>query len=518
MLYVLSKQIQHSTQCLKQKGKYWLCDVTIVSGDTGHSAWFQSRVQVLVRSLRSHQGGFSSPQLGDRLEEVGEPSVSSPSRRSLHLGRSLASRWQEYSPGPLRRLKKLFSAPSERDHSDDWDSEGDDVKKERPGSADVGRDCLESFPLLPGGSPSATVSQDVTGSEALREPQEDINRSLEEVHQKSFREDLFISDHPVICSQNLKNESGIHSPDIVSHTLRDPCYNKADDIHSKTSVPVTEDLHIPQNYGSNHPASFVPGNSDAGGETSDVECGRCILQQPHEFNKRFYVLTASSEDGDYEDRDWWQKDAMTQWRHADSDACTGKGRATVIQEDSGGSAVAAKEFAVCQGPPGAVDICLSAEEGTMATFDEEVEVLLKTSSEAQKMDAVPEASSCDVSCDMALNVEEEDIPCDRIAEAIARRVAVEEESSVDVSKPGIDTHIIVCDVDESDRPPLPFPNIILDVSDPPTSSEAASSHSQELHRTPKLQLQIATTSSQSAARKSPVTVQEWVDSLPLPNR
>jgi hypothetical protein len=446
----------------------------------------------------------------------------------LQLGRSLASRWQQYSPGPLRRLKKLFSAP-ERDRGDYWDSESDDVRKEQLESADdVGSSYLETRPLLPGESPVATGSKDSSDFEPVREPQQDINSSLEELRQKPFREELVVSDHRAICSQNLPNESSSDSSNIPVSPLRDPLYNKTDDSHSKTSVPVTEVLHIPQKHGCDDPTTFVPGNSNTG-ESYDVECNTSILQQPHDFNKQFYVLTASSEDGDDEDRECWQHGAMTQWRRTDSDTCSGKGRVTV-QEVSSGSVVAAKEFAVCQGPSGAVDIRL-CEEGTMATFingklDEEVEVLLKTATSAEvlSVDTVTEATCGEVSCNMARNVEEEfvhkleDSACDRTVEGIAGRVAVVHESSVVVTKSGMDTPIIVCDVDDPDRSPLPLPNIVLDVSHPPTSSEATSSHSQELHRLPKLQLQIATTCSQSAARKSPVTVQEWVDSLPIHHR
>jgi hypothetical protein len=422
----------------------------------------------------------------------------------------------------------LFSAPSEREHGGGWDSDGDDVRKEQADGVDI-NSYVETCPLLPGESPVATCSKDTSGFEADREPQQDINSSLSAVHQNPCSEELVVSDHPVKCSQNLPNKSSSDSSNIPDDSLRESSYHKANDSHSKTSVPVpvTEDAHIPQTYGSHGTAPCVPGNSDTG-KLHDVACSTSILQQQHDFSKQFYVLTAFSEDGDDEYRECWRHGAMTQWRRTDSEAGIVERLATVAQEGTTDFTVAEKGFAVCQGQFGAVDIG-DPEAARMATFvsgkfDEEVKALLKTSTETVSLGAVPEVACSGVTCNTAQNVREEfshkldDSACDKTVEGMPGLATVVHESSVVVTKPDMETSVVVCDVDETDRSPLPAPNIVLDVSHPNTSSEATSAHSQELHRPPKLQLQIATTCSQSAARKSPVTVQEWIDALPLNHR
>jgi hypothetical protein len=287
-------------------------------------------------------------------------------------------------------------------------------------------------------------------------------------------------------------------------------------------------LHIPQKYGSDHPISFVPENFDTG-ESYDFQCSTYIPQQEHDFNKQFYVLTAYAEDGDGGDGGGCrQHDAMTQWRRTESGACSVKGRAAVVQEGSTGVASAAKESAVCQGSSSG-----GAEEGATAAsvngrLDEEVEVLLRAvcGAEAPSASGVPEATRNEGTCSMARNRGEElphkleDSACDdETGEGVSRRLAlVHESSSVIVTKSDMDTPVVVCDGDEPDRSPRPLPNIVLDATDPPTCPEATPSHSQELRRPPTLQLRVASACSQSAARKSPVTVQEWIDSLPLNHR
>lgn len=475
--------------------------LTIVAGDTGHSAWFQTRVKVLVRSLRAQQGASSSPQWGDRVQEEDASSSSSlPSeRRSLQLGRSLASRWNQYSPGPLRRLKKFFSVTSERGH-DDWDSESKDTRNV---NVDDGRNYLKTVGELP----VATVSEDT-----FTKPRKNSN-GLTEVHQNTFPEELIVSDR----SEDLQKEPGSDSP---YNPHPDQLYAKENCTHSKTLIPNTERLHIPLEHNSEEPTSYIPSKSATG-------CDEVISNTPkqqHEFNKEFYILTTASDDD--ESRECWQQGEMTQWRLTDNDACTAKGRATDVRDGTNASALVAKEFALYQGLSGtdtSGDKLATLVNGKLG------ECVVKTvTGEKQSGAAVPVAVS--VGSTMSLNSktkclhEPQDSVCDEGMEGVSVRaetVSVVRECSVVVAKPDVETRVVGPDADELDCSTMSVPSIVLDQppsTEHPTSSGMSSSGSQGPQRHPKLQLHITSTCSQSPARKSPVTVQEWVDSLPLHHR
>jgi hypothetical protein len=496
--------------------------LTIVSGDSGHSAWFQSRVQVLVRSLRAQQGASSSPQWGDRVKEEGAPSSSAlPSeRRSLQLGRSLASRWNQYSPGPLRRLKKLFSVTSERGH-DDWDSESEDTKKEQSLNVDDGRNYQKTI----GESPIATASEDT-----FTEPRKDTN-GLKEVHQNTFPEELIVSDHSDKRSQDLQKESSTDSLNVPYSPHPDQPYIKENCTHSQTLIPTTERLHIPLKHDPEEPASYIPSNSAT--ECDEVICNTPIQQ--HEFNKEFYILTTASDEED-ESRECWQQGEMTQWRRTDNDACTAKRRATDVYEGTNDSALVSKEFALCRGLSGTDSSCHLGGDLVTLMNGKLGECVVKTaagenqSRAAVWVDTSSDAAGVSVGCTMSLNAETkclhepEDSVCGKGMKGMSVRaepVSVVREYSVVGAKPDVETPVVVSDADEPDCSTMSVPSIVLDVppsADHPTSSRLSSSDSQGPQRPPKLQLNITTTCSQSPARKSPVTVQEWVDSLPLHHR
>lgn len=477
--------------------------LTIVSGDIGHSAWFQSRVQVLVRSLRAQQGASSSPQWGDRVKEEDAPSSSSslPSeRRSLQLGRSLASRWNQYSPGPLRLLKKFFSVSSERGH-DDWDSES----KEEPVNVDDGSTYLKTI----GESPVATASEDT-----VTKSRKDTN-GLNEVHQNTFPEELTVSDHSDKRSEDLQKEPSSDSRSTPYSPHPDQLYDKENFTHSKTLIPATEHLHIPLKHNPEEPTSHIPSNSAT--ECDEVICN--TPKQQHEFNKEFYILTTASDEED-ESRECWQQGEMTQWRRTDNDACTAKGRSTDVREGTNNSALVSKEFALYQGLSG-TDKSATLINGKFA------ECVVKTVAGENQSGA---AVGVSVGSTMSLNAktkclhESEDSVCDKGTKGMSVRaepVSMVRECSVVVAKPDVETRLVVPDADESDCSTMPVPSIVLDQppsTDHPTSSGLSSSDSQGPQRPPKLQLHITSTCSQSSARKSPVTVQEWVDSLPLHHR
>jgi hypothetical protein len=115
----------------------------------------------------------------------------------------LANRWQQYSPGPFRRLKKFFSVGPERRH-DDWDAEGEDTRRQESVNVDDARNYVRSVGELP----IATVSEDT-----FTESPEDTN-GVDEIHRDIVAAKLIISDHSDKCSQDLKNESSIDSSNI----------------------------------------------------------------------------------------------------------------------------------------------------------------------------------------------------------------------------------------------------------------------------------------------------------------
>ena len=454
---------------------------------------------MLVRSLRAHQAGSSSPQCGGRHNEEREPSTPSPPRRPLQLGRSLASRWHQYSPGPLRRLKKFFSVSSEQEQNEGWDSEGDDARKE-PLVTAVGTDYSDGLPV-------ATGSKDAGVFEPAPEPQ-DINGSVKE-HRRTLDEELII-ERPEKCSQNLENRSSGDSGDIPAHSHPDPSHNEGKGTHFET---LTENLHIPQDD-IQEPPVYIPGLSD----TDDSSDGAGNTSTQKHFNKQFYVLTTASEDED--DRECWQQGAMTQWRRTDNDAGTVKRRATIVQDGTHDCGVGTKQLSSFQGSSDGVNTCYSEDELTVInrTFDEEAPVLVKTGTSEKQLSAVLSVGSTAgttsvLNCNMAQNVHEEclkleECACDKVGDPV-------------VTEPDMATALAVSDLDEPDRSILSLPSILLDLpqttDNPPNSSEATVSDSGP-QRPPKLQLQISTNCSQSSARKSPVTVQEWVDSLPLHQR
>ena len=497
-----------------------MCNIAVVTGDGGHSAWFQSRVQVLVRSLRAHQAGSLSPLCGDRPKAEEEPSRSvppPPPRRPLQLGRSLASRWQQYSPGPLRRLKKFFSVGSEQEQNECWESEGDDVRKEpvtshddvrkeEPVTSDVKRNNADDL-QVPCESPVATGSKDAGVFGKVRESQQDINDSVKE-HRGSLSEGLTITERRNRCSQNLDNKPSPVSGNIPTRSHPNPSHNNKNATHSDT-------LHILQ-HETQQPAVCLPEHPD----TDDSFDGEVNTSAQKDFNKQFYVLTAASEDDD--DRECWQQGAMTQWRRTDNGAGTVKGRATIVQDDIHDCAVISKQLAPFQGLSGDVNICHSEDELTLINrkLDEETrasgeigtsEKLLST---VLSVDGTGDTTSV-VNCSMAQNVDEE---CLKLEESGfdkgGEHVAV-------TTVPDMAASLAVSDVEEPPRSVMSVPSIVLELPQttdiPPNSSDVTVSDSGP-HRHPKLQLQISPNCTQSPARKSPVTVQEWIDSLPLHHR
>jgi hypothetical protein len=391
-------------------------------------------------------------------------------------------------------LKKFFSVTSEQDQNEDWDSEGDDVTKEQPETAEVSKDAGVFGPV--------------------REPQQDINNSVRE-HRRASSEELIINERPDRCSQNLENKSNSDSGKVPAHSHPDPSCNKENGTHSDTLIALTEDVHIPQ-YGTQEQAVCIPGLSD----TDDPIDGAGNRSTQKHFNKHFYVLTAASEDED--DRECWQQGAMTQWTHTNNDAGTVKGRATIVQDGTHNCAVIPKHFVRFQGLTGDVNTCHSENELTFINkkLDDEAPVFEKTETSEKSLiavlsvDGTGDTTSVVVNCNMAQNVDEgrlklEEGACDRGGDPVA------------VTEPDMATSLAVSDVDEPDRSIFSLPSIVLDLpqiaDNPPKSSDVTTSDS-GLHRRPNLQLQISTNCSQSPARKSPVTVQEWVDSLPLHHR
>lgn len=485
-----------------------MCNIAVVTGDGGHSAWFQSRVQVLVRSLRTHQAGSLSPLCGDRPKAEEEPSrsVSPPPRRPLQLGRSLASRWQQYSPGPLRRLKKFFSVSSEQEQNEGCESEGDDVRKEHPVTshddakkeqhvtADVKRNRTDDL----WESPVATGSKDADVFGTVTEPQEDINDSVEE-HWGALSEELTVSERRDVCSQNLENKPSPDSGNIPAHSHPHPSHNNENATYSET-------LHIPQ-HETEHP------------DTDDSFDGEGNTSAQKDFNKKFYVLTAASEDED--DRECWQQGAMTQWRRIDNGAGTVKGRATIVQDGIHDCAVISKQLAPFQGFSGDVNTCNSGAELTCINrkLDEETRASENTGTSEKllradfSIDGTGDTTSV-VNCSMAENVDEECLKleeggCDKGGEQVA------------VTVPDTATSLEVSDVEQPPRSVMSLPSIVLDLpetTDNPLNSSDVTISDSGPHRHPKLQLQISPNCTQSSARKSPVTVQEWVDSLPLHHR
>jgi len=468
-----------------------------------------------VRSLRAHQAGSLSPLCGDRPKAEEEPSRSvPPPRRPLQLGRSLASRWQQYSPGPLRRLKKFFSVSSEQEQNEGWESEGDDVRseqlvtshddvrKERPVTADVKRNHADDLPV-PCESPIATGSKDAGVFGTVTESQQDIDTVKE--HRGTISEELTIPERLDRWSQNLENKPSPDSGNIPAHSHPHPSHENENATHSET-------LHILQ-HETQQPAVCLLEHPD----TDDSFDGEGNTSAQKDFNKQFYVLTAATEDED--DRECWQQGAMTQWRRTDNGAGTVKGRAMIVQDGIHDCAVISKQLVPFQGLSGDVNTCHSEGEVKLINrkLDEETRAFEETGTSELLSTVVSVDGTCDttsvVICSMAQNVDEECLKleqggCDKGGEQVA------------VTVPDMATSLEVSDVEEPPRSVMSLPSIVLDfpqTDNPPNSSDVTISDS-GLHRHPKLQLQISPNCTQSPARKSPVTVQEWVDSLPLHHR
>jgi hypothetical protein len=428
----------------------------------------------------------------------------------------LASRWQQYSPGPLRRLKKFFSVSSEQEQNECWESESDDVRKEQlvtshddvrkeqPVTADVKRNHADDLPV-PCESPVATGSKDAGVFGTVREPQQDINDSVKE-HRGALSEELTITERRDICSQNLEDKPSPDSGNIPAHSHPHPSHNNENATHSET-------LHILQ-HETQQPAVCLSVHPD----TDDSFDGEGNTSAQKDFNKEFYVLTAASEDED--ERECWQQGAMTQWRRTDNGAGTVKGRATIVQDGIHDCAVISKQRAPFQGLSDDVNTCHSEVELTFINrkLDEETRAFEETGTSEKllstflSVDGTGDTSV--VNCSMAQNVDEECLKleeggCDKGGEHVAVTV-------LDMA-----TSLEVSDVEEPPRSVMSLPSIVLDLpqptANPPNSSDVTISDSGP-HRHPKLQLQISPNCTQSPARKSPVTVQEWVDSLPLHHR
>jgi hypothetical protein len=438
----------------------------------------------------------------------------------------LASRWQQYSPGPLRRLKKFFSVSSEQEQNEDWDTEGDDVRKDQPVTAhddvrkeqpvtahddvrreqrvksDDRRNNAGDVPV-PCEPPVATGSKEAGAFGAVREPQQDINDSAKE-HRGPLSEEPIINELRDICSKNLTNKPIRDSGNIPSRSHPDPSHNNESGTYSGTS-------HIPQ-HETQQPAVCMLGQPD----TDDSFAGEGNTPAQKDFNKQFYVLTAASEDED--DRECWQQGAMTQWRRSDNGAGTGKGRATIVQDGIHDCDVISKQLAPFQGLSGDVNTCHSEDEFTFIgrKSDEETRVFEETGTSEKLLSAVlsVDGTTSVVNRNMAQYVDGE---CLKLEEGGCDKGA----DQVVVTEPNTATSLEVSDVDEPSRSVMSLPSIVLEVlktnKHPPNSCDVTASDSGP-NRHPKLQLQISPNCTQSSARKSPVTVQEWVDSLPLHHR
>jgi hypothetical protein len=414
----------------------------------------------------------------------------------------LASRWQQYSPGPLRRLKKFFSVSSEQEQNEDWDSEGDDVRKEQHAKSDDRRNNADDLPV-PCELPVATGSKEAGAFGAVREPEQDINDSAKE-DRGALSEEPTFTELRDRCPQNLENKPSRDSCNIPSHSHSDPSHSNENGTHSETS-------HIPQ-HETRQPAVCMLGHPD----TDDSFDGEGNTSAQKEFNKQFYVLTAASEDED--DKECWQQGAMTQWRRSDNGAGTGKGRATIVQDGIQDCDVISNQLAPFQGLSGDVNTCDSEDEFTFINrrLDEETRVLEETGTSEKLLSAVlsVDGTTSVVNRNMAQNVDEE---CLKLEEGGCDKGG----DQVVVTEPNMATSVEVSDVDEPSRSEMSLPSIVLDVPQtnehPPNSCNVTTSDSGP-HRHPKLQLQISPNCAQSSARKSPVTVQEWVDSLPLHHR
>ena len=470
------------------------------TGDPGHTAWFQSRVQVLVRSLRSH------PQWSDRLREEEEedsstPSPPPPQRRPLQIGRSLASRWQQYSPAPLRRLRRLFSVSSEKNLSeqdDGWESDNDDLRKQqqrlKAAGAGGSTSLSDTSPLLHSESPIATTSADLDSD--IRVQNRDDIGSLTNSHQKTYFEQLGTSEHSQEVLQLNSSTDPRDIPDDILHS------KPLSSFHSSPSFP----------YDAQESAAAVIGSPYEGTHRTSNST---------DFSKNYYVLTTDTEeDVERVGGECCQQNEMTQWTQDDNDARVVNGETTAVNERTTNTELAITDLS--ESKSASLTSLLNRK------LDEEVACLLSSESAEDSSSVVEvkvseESASADVIpvvVDMAQNVDDEssrkldDSVCDKEGMAVIGVVTKSELGT--------------CGVDEIDQAAMPPPSIVLElpqtIDQLPLSSEVTTttvntintSDSQGPHRPPKLQLDIsAAPCSQPAARKSPVTVQEWVDSLPL---
>ncbi|KAJ9590213.1 hypothetical protein L9F63_016663, partial [Diploptera punctata] len=459
-------------------------------GDLGHTAWFQSRVQVLVRSLRSH------PQWRDRVREDEDNSSTSssptPQRRPLQLGRSLANRWQQYSPAPLRRLRRLFSTSSERNLSeqeDGWESDNDDLRKQqqrlKAAGVEGSTSLSDTSPLLHSVSPIATTSSYV---ESIRDRKvDDIGSTLDSSHEKSYIEELSTAEH----SQKVLH---IHSSNNDLDTSYD--FNIEKDIpHSKSLTSLRT----------------LPYDAQ---ETEVFESTRTTSN----FSKDYYVLTVETD----EDEKIVDGEAceMTQWRHEDNATHVVNGEKTPVNECKASESDDLLSKGLPENKSDSLNSLLNKK------LDEEVAFLLSSDSVEDSASVIEirpseKSENADVISviDMAQNVEVESLS--KLDDSVKSMAVIGV-----VTKSELGT----CSVDEIDKVAiLSPPDIVLELPQtndqlPPSSEMTAlntitTTAATDSHRLPKLQLDISTAPcSQSAARKSPVTVQEWVDSLPLHNR
>jgi hypothetical protein len=371
-------------------------------------------------------------------------------------------------------------------------------------TADVRRNHADDL-LVHFKSPVTTGSKDSGVFGTVRDPQQDINDSVKE-HRGALSEELTITERRDRCSQTLENKPSPDSGNIPAHSHPHPSHNNENATHSET-------LHILQ-HETQQPAVCLLEHPD----TDDSFDGEGNTSAQKDFTKQFYVLTAASEDED--DRECWQQGAMTHWRRTDNGAGTVKGRATIVQDGIHDCAVISKQLEPFQGLSGDVNTCHSEVEFTFINrkLDEETRAFEESGTSAKLLSTVLSVDGTGdtsvVNCSMAQNVDEECLKleeggCDKGGEHVA------------VTVPDMATSLEVSDVEDPPRSVMSLPSIVLDLpqttDDLPNSSDVTISDS-GTHRHPKLQLQISPNCTQSPARKSPVTVQEWVDSLPLHHR
>ena len=409
----------------------------------------------------------------------------------------MASRWQQYSPAPLRRLKRLFSSSSERnfsEHDDGWESDNDDLRRQqqrlKAAGADGSTSLSDTCPLLHSESPIASTSTDVKSD--IGDQDNYGNVSLTSLNQNTYFKELSTIEHSQEFLQSHFTEVPLDTPE------------------SKPSFSF-------QTSPSLYDAQEAPGTVDERSYKFSQS-----TSNSSDFKKGYYVLTTGTEEEvGKTDVECCQEIEMTKWKQGDDNALVDNGYTTAVYDCTTSNA----EIPSILHPEARSDSLSSLLSGKL---DEEVACLLSNDCLEDNSGVielrVSEASANVVSvvADMAQNSEDES--SQNLEESVY------DKEGMAVIGVGTKSELKEC-VNETDRAVTKPPSIVLDIpqtiDQPPSSSEVKTatadtisiSDSRRHHHPPKLQLHIsAATCTQPATRKSPVTVQEWVDSLPLHNR